>query len=49
MEYRSNFKFMLCEKTTNNFETLKKEVFDNGFINISEEGNEKSIYTKLDY
>lgn len=48
-DYNSPYKFKLVDQTTNNFETFKNEVKINGYMLVSNEGNEKTIYTKPYY
>ena len=48
-DYRGDYKFKLADKTTDNFLSFKNETLKNGYITISKQGNDKTIYTKSTY
>ena len=48
-QYEGNYKFKLVDKTTNNFNTFKNETLKNGYMLVSNQGNDKTIYDHAKY
>lgn len=47
--YKSAYKYELAYRTTNNFDTFKKEIAETGVMLVSNEGNSNTIYTHPTY